>query len=82
MENESAARAIPKCCSREMTLIRSGRRANFAIWVWRCPVCERFESTNCRYDGHAFWVGAMGDALLAKVDELIADAYGGEGAGG
>lgn len=82
MENEPAAGPIPECCSREMSLIRSGRRANFGVWVWRCPFCERFESTNRRYDGQTFWVGAMGDAVLAKVDELIADAYRRESAGG
>ena len=74
MENQSTE-PLPRCCGREMTLIRSGRRANFAIWIWRCSVCERFDSTNCRYDGQSFWVGAMGRAIQAKIDELIADAY-------
>lgn len=68
----------PVCCGREMTLIRSGRRANFAIWIWRCPTCERFANTSRRYDGQTFWVGAMGAAVAAKIDELIADAYGSE----
>jgi hypothetical protein len=66
---------IPICCAREMVVIRSGQRANFAIWIWRCPICERFEITSRRYDGQNFWIGAMGDALHAKVNELIADAY-------
>ena len=57
-----------------MTLIRSGRCANFAIWIWRCRVCERVESTNRRYDGEHFWVGAMGRAIAATTAELIADA--------
>ena len=65
----------PLCCGREMTLIRAGQRANFAIWIWRCTDCERFGTTTRRYDGQAFWVGAMGDALFAKINELIADAY-------
>jgi len=68
----------PLCCGREMTLIRSGRRANFALWFWRCPTCERFSNTSRPYDGQTFWVGAMGAAVAAKIDELIADAYGGE----
>lgn len=68
----------PECCGREMTALRSGRRAGFAIWIWRCPVCERFEVTSRRYDGQRFWVGAIGNALVAKVDELIADAYSNE----
>jgi len=66
----------PLCCGREMTLIRSGRRANFAIWIWRCSICERFTNTNERYDGQTFWVGAMGAAVAATIGELIADAYG------
>lgn len=74
MENESTG-PIPECCGREMTLIRSGRRANFAIWIWRCSVCEQFRSTSRRYDGRHFWVGAMGAAVQAKIDELLADAY-------
>jgi hypothetical protein len=78
MESEPEG-PIPVCCGREMTLIRSGRRANFAIWIWRCATCERFESTNRRYDGQSFWVGAMGDAVAAKIDELIADSYGARG---
>jgi len=28
-----------------MVLLRSGRRANFALWLWRCPICESFEWT-------------------------------------
>lgn len=58
-----------------MVLLRSGRRAGFALWLWRCPVCERFEWTNRRYDGATFWVGAIGRAIEAKRDELVADAY-------
>jgi hypothetical protein len=58
-----------------MTALRWGRRAGFAIWIWRCVVCERFDVTSCRYDGQSFWVGAMGDALSAKLEELIAHAY-------
>lgn len=76
MENEQVG-PVPVCCGREMALVRSGRRANFAIWLWRCSICERFESTNSRYDGQTFWVGAMGEAVLARIDELIADAYAG-----
>ena len=75
---ESRKGPIPRCCGSEMVLLRSGRRANFAIWLWRCPVCERFGWTNRRYDGQTFWVGAMGDAVLAKRAELIADAYSAE----
>jgi hypothetical protein len=73
---------IPYCCDREMTLLRSGRRANFAIWLWRCGVCERFEWTNRRYDGKTFWVGAMGRAVVAKMAELVADAYSTDGPSG
>lgn len=65
----------PVCCGREMTIIRSGRYAGFAIWIWRCTVCERFTSTNRRYDGHNYWVGAMGEAVLAEINDLIANAY-------
>jgi len=65
----------PECCGSRMTALRWARRAGFAIWIWRCPVCERFEATSSRYDGQTFWVGAMGEALVAKIDELIADAY-------
>jgi len=68
---------IPLCCGSRMVLLRSGRRACFAIWLWRCPVCEGFEWTNRRYDGETFWVGAMGRAIRAEQDELIADAYSG-----
>lgn len=67
---------IPSCCGTEIVLLRHGRRANFAIWIWRCRICESFDSTNCRYDGETFWVGAMGTALQAELTELIADAYG------
>ena len=76
--NPSSESPITICCAREMALLRSGRRANFAIWMWRCPICERFEITNRRYDGQHFWLGAMGDALREKVNELIADAYAAE----
>lgn len=65
--------ATPDCCGEAMTLVRSGREAGFAIWIWRCHVCERSAATNRRYDGHDFWVGAMGRAVVAKIDELIAD---------
>ena len=58
-----------------MVLLRSGRRAGFAIWMWRCSLCERFAWTNRRYDGAPFWVGAMGAAIEAKRDELVADSY-------
>ncbi len=63
---------IPACCGREMALLRSGTCANFATWIWRCSICERFESATRRYDGQTVWVGAMGRAVLAKLDELIA----------
>lgn len=59
----------------EDDLDQVGVRANFAIWIWRCGVCERLETTNRRYDGRSFWVGAMGRAVSEKVAELIADAY-------
>jgi hypothetical protein len=62
-----------------MTLLRWGRRAGFSIWIWRCAICERFDTTNRRYDGRDFWVGATGRALAEKVDELLADAYGSAG---
>ena len=75
MRVENGDGPAPRCCGTAMTLLRSGSRANFAIWIWRCPVCERFETTNRRYDGRHFWVGAMGRAIQAKIDELIADAY-------
>jgi hypothetical protein len=68
----------PECCDCEMTALRWGRRAGFAIWIWRCSVCETFEVTSFRYDGRRFWVGAMGRALVGKVDELIEDAYSDE----
>jgi hypothetical protein len=74
MGNELAG-PTPSCCGRDMTLIRAGRCANFVIWLWRCPHCERFQTTSRRYDGETFWVGAMGDALLAEISTLIADAY-------
>lgn len=66
---------MPECCGSKMVLLRSGRRAGFAVWIWRCGVCERFESMNRRCDGERFWVGAMGDALQVKRTELFADAY-------
>lgn len=68
----------PTCCGVEMTLVNTGRRAGFALWIWRCPVCERFGETNRRYDGQLFWVGAMGDAIAKEQARLIAEAYGGE----
>jgi hypothetical protein len=76
---EAGRAPIPACCGSQMVLLRSGRRAGFAIWVWRCAVCERFDSTNRRYDGDTFWVGTMGEAVRAKRMELIADAYGASG---
>jgi hypothetical protein len=57
-----------------MTALRWGRPAGFAIWIWRCVVCERFDATSCRYDGQSFWGGA-GNALAETLEELIADAY-------
>ena len=66
---------IPRCCDSEMVLLRSGRRAGVALWLWRCHVCERFEWTRHRYDHAMFWVGAMTVAIEAKRDELVADAY-------
>lgn len=72
---EVGSEPIPECCGERMVLLTSGRRAGFAIWIWSCCVCERFESTSRRYDGETFWVGAMGDAIHAKRAELIADAY-------
>ena len=66
---------IPECCGDAMVLLRWGKRANFAIWLWRCPTCERFRWTNRRYDGALFWVGAMARALDAARNELLADAY-------
>lgn len=65
----------PICCDRQVTLVRAGQRAGFNIGLWRCTVCERFETTHKRYDGENFFVAAMGRAVLAKADELIADAY-------
>jgi hypothetical protein len=70
-----ASGPIPGCCGRQMTQIRSGRSAGVAICVWRCSVCERFASTSRRYDGQVFWVGAMGRAIVAGIDDLIAHAY-------
>jgi uncharacterized membrane-anchored protein len=67
--------AAPECCGGGMTALRWGEAANFAVWIWRCPVCEAFDVTSCRYDSQRFWVGAMGRAVVAKIDELIADAY-------
>jgi hypothetical protein len=58
-----------------MVLIRSGKAANFAVWIWRCSTCEAFRTTTRRFDGKRFWVGAMGRAVVAKIDELMADAY-------
>lgn len=66
---------LPICCGTEMTLIRSGSAANFAIWLWRCPICETYGQTTKRYDSQTFWVGAMGNAIVSKIHELIADAY-------
>ena len=65
----------PVCCGTEMTLIRSGSTANFAIWIWRCAICECYGQTTRRYDGHTFWVGAMGNAVVRRIHELVADAY-------
>ena len=61
-----------------MVLLRSGRRANFALWLWRCPICESFEWTSQRYDSKLFWVGAMGRAIQAAREKLVADAYSGD----
>ena len=66
---------IPVCCGGEMTMIRWGRIIGFAIWIWRCPVCEEFTSTNRRYNGANYWVGKMGRDLKAQREALIADAY-------
>ena len=78
MNREDPSRAaIPTCCGVEMVVVNFGRRANFAIWIWRCRGCERFEVTNRRYDGQTFWVGAMGKALDDEMHRLIAEAYGG-----
>jgi hypothetical protein len=69
---------MPQCCESSMVLLRSGRRANLALWLWRCLVCESFEWTSARYDSKLFWVGAMGRAIHAAQTELVADAYSGE----
>jgi hypothetical protein len=65
----------PQCCGSKMTALRWGRRAGFAIWIWRCVVCERFNATSFRYDGQSFWVSAFGNVLTETLEELIADAY-------